>query len=35
MAAENAEIPDVIDQQLFEILDDYLSMGKAWAKEPP
>ena len=35
MVAEIAEIPDVIERQLFETLDDYLAMSKAWATEPP
>ncbi|GAB1480074.1 SIS domain-containing protein [Paracoccaceae bacterium] len=35
MAAEIAEIPDVIDRQLRETFDDYLALGRAWAKEPP
>ena len=35
MAAEIAEIPDVIDRQLRENLDGYLALGQSWAKEPP
>ena len=35
MAAEVAEIPDVIEGQLRANLDAYLALGRAWAKEPP
>lgn len=35
MAAEIAEIPDVIDRQLRENLDSYLALGQRWAEEPP
>jgi glucosamine--fructose-6-phosphate aminotransferase (isomerizing) len=35
MAAEIAEIPEVIDRQLRENLDVYLALGRSWAAEPP
>lgn len=35
MAAEIAEIPEVIDRQLRENLDSYLALGRSWAAEPP
>ncbi|MFN7003386.1 MAG: SIS domain-containing protein [Roseinatronobacter sp.] len=35
MAAEVAEIPEVIERQLRETLDDYLALGQSWAKAPP
>ena len=35
MAAEVAEIPAVIEQQLRENFDAYLSLGQKWAKAPP
>ena len=35
MAAEIAEIPDVIDRQLRENLDGYLALGQSWAEKPP
>jgi glucosamine--fructose-6-phosphate aminotransferase (isomerizing) len=35
MAAEIAEIPDVIDRQLRDNLDSYLALGQSWAADPP
>ena len=35
MAAEVAEIPAVIERQLRENFDAYLSLGQKWAKAPP
>ena len=35
MAAEVAEIPEVIERQIREGFDDYLALGKMWAKAPP
>lgn len=35
MAAEIAEIPEVIDRQLRENLNEYIALGKSWAKQPP
>lgn len=35
MAAEVAEIPEVIDRQLQENLDNYLALGDLWTNKPP
>lgn len=35
MAAEVAEIPEVIERQLRENLKDYVALGKLWGREPP
>jgi len=35
MAAEIAEIPEVIDRQLRDNLDSYLALGHNWTNDPP